>query len=601
MTGRTGHPLIGPDRLQKLAIVYLRQSTMEQVRHNTGSTAAQLDQQQLARDLGWPEELIKVIDKDLGLSGTGTRHRPGFQEMAGLITSGRVSAVFVLLVSRLARELLGFEELRVLCKIYNVAMVIDGRPADPNNPDDTVMLQLQAVLAQHANSSQTKLMARIRREKAKRGELVSRLPVGWIENSAGELIYDPEVEAVIRDAIATFRAHPTVLATVRELDRRGVQLPHRFGRRLRWVRANARGVRQFLVNPAYAGDYVYGKSEGRPDLGMQKNGYPLRRAVPEERWIRVRDHHPAYLTRDEQQRIREILKSNRFECRRRPRKGRALAQGILRCKRCAVSLSVQYARSGVPRYHCQRNLTTFGKRRCMDFGGDVLDAAIERLFLAAATAPSVAALRAELDDLRVVEQGHADYRQLEFKRLEYEERRAYDRYHECDPRNRLIAAILEKEWNSAIASRVAFEQNTAAEHSPSATTVPTEEEFHELLALARDVGAIWHHPELTNHDRKTLLRCLIDHIVIDKTDETIEATVHWQSGAVQHLSLWLRAGVHRLIRGRHAEGMSVREIQAWLQLGDSNTGQQWDFTKERIYALLKAWGLKPNRPARARS
>ncbi len=597
MSPRLRHPLIVPARLGKQAIIYSRQSTIEQVRENWGSTALQLDQRQLARDFGWADELINVIDHDLGRSGTGTKHRPGWNEMLRLIAAGSVSAVFVLVVSRLSRELRDFADLLALCRLYDVAMVVDGRPSNPRDPDDTVVLQIQAALAQHDNHSRARMLGRARREKAKQGCVVSRLPVGWVETADGKYDFDPAVSGVIREVIATFWKMGSVLATVRELNRLGVLLPRKRGRRIEWNPPTLGVVRDFLVNPGYAGDYVYGRSEGRPELGMMKSGYPVRKPVPEDRWIRVVDHHPAYLTKADQERIKEILKSNRFECRRRPRNGEALTQGLLRCKRCGVSLSVQYARSGEPRFHCQKKLTTYGMKKCMEFGGHFVDSAVERLFLKAVGAPSADALRAEIEKSRTAEKSHTQYVESELRRLRDAETTASVRYHACDPKNRTVAAVLETEWNDALLARVKFEQNVANE-LPAAKSLVTQDELDELQALAANVPEIWKHPTVTNADRKKLLRCLIERIEVDRTDDTIEATIHWRSGEVEPFRVWLRSGMHRLIRERHDEGMTVPEIHAWLAAGHPVTGQSWPLTRTRIYGLLKASGLRPNPPKR---
>ena len=169
MIERRMHPLITPARLLKLAIVYLRQSSAPQVRDNWGSTDVQRQQDQLARQFGWSDHLIRTIDEDLGRTATTTKHRSGWHEILRLITSGSVGAVFVWTVSRLNRQLRDFEELRILAKLYGVVLVIDGRPADPGDPQDTVLLQVQALLAQHENSQQAAVMKEARAAKARKG------------------------------------------------------------------------------------------------------------------------------------------------------------------------------------------------------------------------------------------------------------------------------------------------------------------------------------------------------------------------------------------------------------------------------------------------
>lgn len=235
----------------------------------------------------------------------------------------------------------------------------------------------------------------------------------------------------------------------------------------------------------------------------------------------------------------------------------------------------------------------------MEFGGHFVDAAVERLFLKAVGTPSADALRAELEKSRTAERSHATYVQREIRRLRDAEATASDRYHACDPKNRTVAAVLETEWNDAMLARVKFEQSVANE-LPASKSLVTPGELDELQALAANVPEIWKHPTVTNADRKNLLRCLIERIEVDRTDDTIEAAIHWRSGEVEPFTVWLRSGMHRLIRERHDEGMTVPEIHAWLAAGHPITGQTWPLTRTRIYGVLKKWGLKPHPPKRKR-
>lgn len=177
--------------------------------------------------------------------------------------------------------------------------------------------------------------------------------------------------------------------------------------------------------------------------------------------------------------------------------------------------------------------------------------------------------------------------------------RAAERNHACDPQNRLIAAVLEREWNDAVAARLEFEQRLAQE-APATSQNATDAEVEELQRLAADVPALWAHPVVTNLERKALLRTLISHIEVDRTDESIEATIHWRSGQAQPFRVWLRAAFHRLLRESHDQGMSVREIVASFKTPDPITGQRWMVDKGSIYLRLKNWGLKPNPPKRRR-
>lgn len=596
MSERLKHALITPFRLLLSAIVYVRQSSAPQVRENWGSTKIQEEQVALARAYGWSDSLIRVLSGDLGKSGTGTAHRPAWQEMMELIPKRLVGAVFVWNVSRLSREMRDFEDLRVLCKVYDVVLVIDGKPADPKDPNDTVILQIQAVFAQLENHTRAQNMLASRRRKAREGKLVSRLPLGWIENPDGSFDFDPAVKPSIDDIVHTFWGVRSVLGTVRALADAGKKVPVRHGRKVRWVEPTARAIRQFLVHPAYRGTYCFGMSKNRPDLGYKLDGYAKRRPAPEAEWIIVENHHPAYISGADQERIKEILKENRFENRTRPGTGPGLCQGLLRCGRCGTTLCVQYPARSALRYRCQKNQTTYARRRCFDFKGDDLDAAMERIFLLVAGAPPVAALRKALEESRSALKTRQAQRQVEQRRLEYEVRVARDRYQECDPRNRLVAAHVEADLEKALQAMSDYEQRSKLEPvEPNAGDA--EVELERLVALAHELPTVWAHPSVTMEERKDLLATLIDHVVVDVTDLSLECVIHWKSGCETPLRLWRREGRDQQIVVLHSEGLTARQIRERLQEGDPETGQCFRIGEGQIYAILKKRGLSVN-PAR---
>src|SRR5215471_14737507 len=142
--------------LEKHAVVYLRQSTSFQVDHHTGSTTRQYQLQDQARALGWAAERIVVIDEDLGVSGSGSRLRTGFQEMLTLIASGQVGAVFAVHESRLARNIWDFVQLLTLCEQYHVLLIIDGAVKDPREDRDRLVSLVMGTFADLENRDRTR-------------------------------------------------------------------------------------------------------------------------------------------------------------------------------------------------------------------------------------------------------------------------------------------------------------------------------------------------------------------------------------------------------------------------------------------------------------
>jgi len=317
---KISHPLVTPERRAKLAINYPRQSSSAQVRDNTGSAAVQLAQERLARDMGFNR--IEVITEDMGRSATTTEGRLGWQYILRQIIAGQVGALFAVSVSRLSRNLGDLVELLNLCTNFDVLLVIDGRVVDPADANDVSMTQVLGVFAQLDNAHRTKIMSDARYAKARRGDFVSRLPVGWIKRPDGSLDFDPEVRDAINEVRRVFWETGTLRQTVRALAAAGRTLPSRVDGQLLWKPANLDRVHHFLLHPAYAGIYNFGCTEMAFD---PKKGRRVQRKVPPERWIVHTDHLPAYMSAEEQERIRQRAGQNKFATRHRPGRGRAAA------------------------------------------------------------------------------------------------------------------------------------------------------------------------------------------------------------------------------------------------------------------------------------
>jgi DNA invertase Pin-like site-specific DNA recombinase len=308
------HLLITPDHLRRVAVIYLRQSTPEQVQKNTGSTAYQRSLAAVAQSYGWADSQIKIIDEDLGRSGSTTQGRTGWQRLQEMIEAGQVGAVFVANVSRLAREVSAFELFRMRAALHHTLLYSDGRLTDPANSNDAIVSQIMAMVAQFENRKRTEIMMQSKMTKAKRGEVVSRLPVGWVRGEDGKYEYDPATQDTIRTIIDTFRQTRAVHRTVKTLARAGVQMPCRKrGGQLYFQKPTASRVTFILTHPAYTGTYVYARTQ--PGGPVPASGRAKRIKLPGERWIKISNHHPAYMTPEEQEEIKAILRKNQFKRR----------------------------------------------------------------------------------------------------------------------------------------------------------------------------------------------------------------------------------------------------------------------------------------------
>jgi DNA invertase Pin-like site-specific DNA recombinase len=583
------HPLITPEHLGRKALPYIRQSSAEQVEKNTGSQTFQRNQVELARSYGWPDHLIEVIDEDLGKSGSTVDRRTGWQRMLKEIAANKVGAVFSVNISRLGREMLPVEELRILAAHHNTLLCLDGRFSDPANPNDTVLTQITASIAQYENKKRTEHMSNARMAKARSGAVVSALPVGWIKGPDGKYDYDPEVKDVILAIFDTFQRARSIRGTVKALTATGIKVPSKRGRQIDFIKPTLDNVRRLLINPAYAGVYVYGKTESRRGGPVLATGQSPRVKVPEHRWVKFPNHHVAYVTQAEHEEIKRILSANHFVRRHRPGRGHAITQGLLRCATCQRSLCVTYHRGKSYSYGCGWESKPCTRFVSYEFDGYVLSEVFKIL-----KTPPLEMLKAALADSKSKELAHQNWIESERERLRHEEQRARERADLTRgslPRVHLDA--LQK-LEDVLQEREEFEQKVALELS-NRKVDETEEELEELYRLASDIPGLWNHPAVTHQERKEILRCLIDHIVVTATKERIDATIVWQSGAQTPIFIWRGNGRYNLIRELHSRNLTVFEIQEHLAAGKTSTGQKMNICVGRLYGALQKVGLKPNR------
>jgi DNA invertase Pin-like site-specific DNA recombinase len=567
---------------------------MEQVRHNSGSTDFQRNQVELARQFGWPNHLIQVIDEDLGRSGSSTVARSGWKSMLEEIAANQVGAVFAANISRLSRQLIDFESFRVLAAYHKVLLITDGRVIDPSDSNDTVLAQVSATIFQFENRKRAEVMRQARFTKARLGIIVSQLPPGWVLGPDGKYQHDPAVKDVIELVIGTFWKMRTLRGTVLVLDKEGVQIPSRPYNRLEWRRPNLSNVGQILKNPCYAGTYVYGKTRCVPELGVTKSGETVRERVPERDWIKVYNAFPAYMSVEEQEEIKAILKRNDFSKQYRPGHGSALCQGLLFCARCGDRLMVAYHRKDGHSYWCGASTIQAGKKPCSYFDGKDLDRAVEKAVLSVLGAPPLELLREAHAESRRQLDSQRIWIESERERLVNEKEKALDLLNRSRLETPRIYQFAQDRLEEILKASEEFERKAVSDLARLGN-IPADRELEELCQLAADVPQLWTHPLVTSQDRKDIIRALIERIDVIATKEKIEGVVRWKSGQTMPVNVWLQAGRHNLIRELHAEGLSVPEIQERMAAGENSTGQRRSYNVLSIYLILKKLGLKPHR------
>jgi len=290
-------PKIGPVHLGRDAYVYVRQSTLTQLREHTESLIRQYELRERAVALGWDAHQVRVIDADLGRSGAEASAREGFKDLVADVGLGRVGIIFGIEVSRLARNNSDWYQLLDLCAVTDTLIAdADGvyHPADFN---DRLVLGLKGTMSEaELHLIRSRLTAGLR-HKAARGELRQFLPVGFDYDEAGAVVITPD-EAVV-EAITTVFRRFAELGTARQvllsLREDGLLLPRRPTRtgRVTWQPATYPAVHDFLTNPVYAGAFVFGRT--RTEKRIDPNGTLVQHTslLPREQWaVLIPDHHP---------------------------------------------------------------------------------------------------------------------------------------------------------------------------------------------------------------------------------------------------------------------------------------------------------------------
>lgn len=609
----TGAELIPATLLERKAVVYVRQSTQSQVMTNLESQRRQYDLVDVARQRGFAD--IEVIDDDLGRSASGTVARPGFDRLVAWLCAGKVGAVLCFDASRLARNGRDWHHLLELCGLVEARVIdLDG-VYNPCRPNDRLLLGMKGSISEFELGVLRARMLDAARSKARRGELRLSVPFGYVWHREAGLGFDPDLrlQEVIRLIFARFRELSSARQVLLSMKADQIHFPRPSdeGRMTSfvWQPIRYRNVIAVLKNPFYAGVYVYGKSEKRTSIvdGRARRSYG--HGKPIGTWeVMIKDHHEGYINWEEYERNQQQLALNNYGRAggiKSGRGGKALLSGIMTCGRCGRRLSVSYTGNpqSRPVYRCDKPNLMMGLPRCMTFGGPRVDAAVARELLRAV---EPLAIEAAFEAERMHRKRQEDQRQildLELQQARYEASLAERRYAACDPDNRLIAAQLEKNWETALRRVRDLEARQPAEGPSTIEVDPLS-----FANLADNLSAAWNAPNVTMRARQQLLRTLIADIIVDVDDAVREVvlTIHWQGG--QHSELRVgkpRAGEHgcattedalavmRSMAGRWSD----EHIAASLNRMGMPTGQGKTWTAHRVASVRRVRGIHAYRSA----
>jgi DNA invertase Pin-like site-specific DNA recombinase len=530
----------------RIAFVYVRQSTPLQVVENRESTERQYHLRERAIELGWPPSQVEVIDEDQGRSGSTAVHRTGFQRLATEVSLGKVGIVFMLEASRLARNNSDWYRLIEICGVSGTLIADESAVYNPREPNDRLLLGVKGTLSEAELFTLRTRLYEGRWNKARKGLLHFPLPVGYVQASDGGWVLDPDTQVRERlDYVFNcFRRYGVVRAVVRDLKDQGLELPTRVTAQesygsLIWKAPSLSAVIRILHNPAYAGAYVYGRSEYSSERRSPKTGKASARMRCVTQWpVNLSEHHPGYISWEEFVKNQEQLRQNWSHEGNRgvAREGRALLQGIVYCGICGRKMSVQdraTKENRSPSYICGRAYQDGDEKICQSMTSRPVDAVVVEAFLAAV---SPGGLRVAMRVLDQVEQdliAQRRQRELQLEQARYEARLTQRQYDAVDPSNRLVAAELERRWNEKL-ERVSQLERAYAQAERDAEWNLTAEERAAVTELSQDLPAIWSADTTTNQERKQLLRMAIESVQLEGMRQAgrIEIQIHWRSGTV---------------------------------------------------------------------
>lgn len=608
----THDALIPASVLQRKAVVYIRQSTPQQVQSNLESQRRQYELVEVARRHGFAN--VEVIDDDLGRTASGTVERPGFDRLVASLCAGQVGAVLCLEASRLARNGRDWHHLLELCGLVEARVIdLDG-VYDPCQPNDRLLLGMKGSISEFELGIIRSRMYEAARSKARRGELRISSPIGYTWDRNVGLCLDPNrrLQEVIRLIFQKFRELGSARQVLLWMTSQNIHFPYPSdGRTLtsfEWRPIRYRNVISILKNPFYAGVYAYGKTEKRTTIvdGRARKSYGHRK--PMDTWeVFIKDHHEGYISWAEYERNQVVIAGNAYSRvgdTKSGRGGRALLAGLISCARCGRRLGVVYTgRRPRPIYRCKQPNAQLGQRHCLSVAGKRIDEIIAAEMLRA-VAPM--AIEAAEEAERMMRDGDQDRRriaELELRQAQYNASLAERRYAACDPDNRLIAAQLENAWETALRRVESCREQLDRMQTPDA-----DDAHPDFTGLADDLSAAWKAPRTTARTRQRLVRTLITEIItdVDETAGEIVLVIHWKGG--QHSELRVRkpkSGEH----GRHtpeqalavvrsmAGRWSDEEIAASLNRMGLPTGQGNTWTAYRVSSLRKAHGIHGYRTA----
>ena len=531
---------ITESHLRRAAYVYVRQSTQDQVNHNIESRRRQYNLRDKAQALGWRE--VYVIDEDLGKSDSGSAERKGFERLLSEVCQGKAGAVFAIEASRFARNGREWHTLLEMCGLLETLIIDHDGVYDPRQPNDRLLLGMKGTISEMELSILRQRSEEALRQKARRGELLTTVAVGFLRTVDDRIEKDPDrrmceaISAVFR----AFRERGSVRQVLMWYRGEQLTLPaveyHDGKRTVVWKLPVYNTVLKFLQNPIYAGAYVFGRtySRVRVEKGQKRIVRGNRRRRDE--WpILIIDHHEAYIGWQEYERNQELIRQNAnmkgIMVRGSARKGPALLAGLLRCGHCGRKLHVTYSgtKGTVVRYGCRGAMINHGTGACISIGAIRLERVVSEAALEVLSSFGIDAAEQALRERNRRRTERHRQKELELEEARYEAERAHRQYDLAEPENRLVTAELERRWNERLRAVRLVEEELA---KAGTDEIPlNDEERRRLRDDGRNLHDVWWHPQADPQLKKRILRTIIEEIVISIEEQTtVRLVIHWAGG-----------------------------------------------------------------------
>jgi DNA invertase Pin-like site-specific DNA recombinase len=460
---------------------------------------------------------------------------------------------------------------------------------DPAHFNDRLLLGLKGTMSEaELHVLKARLQGGIL-SKARRGELITPLPIGFLYGSDGQVVLDPdrEVQKSLRMFFETFRRTGSAMATVKTFREQGLLFPHRIRGgankgEVVWKPLLHSRALWLLHNPRYAGAFFYGRSQQRrlPDGSLRYKKLPL------EEWTTfIPGAHPGYISWEQfeknQKRLQENAQAYSTERKKSPpREGPALLQGIVLCGRCGNRLTVRYHHIRgrlVPDYVCQRQGIEQAEPICLSVPGAGVERAIGSLLINTVTPLTLEVSLTVEEELFRRRDEAEELRQQHVDRLRYEADLARRRYMQVDPDNRLVADELEGQWNEKLKAHKEALEALKEQRNIQARILGAEERAR-VLALAKDFPRLWKDPRVPNRERKRMVRLLVEDVTLNKGSEII-AHVRFKGGTTQTLTWPLPPPIAEL---RKNPAHIVAEVDRLLD----------NYTHAQIAAIMSHKGMQ---------